>query len=569
MARLAFRFLLVGFLATALAGDQSLGQDGAQQPGIVPQDSHTTSETKAQFKSQAILIQVPVVVTDKSGNHIHNLSQQDFTIFQNDKEQKIAVFEEVNSTSARRLPTPSSPGVFGNLSLQNEQPSSITIILLDMVNTPFLNQTYGRAQLVKFLKQNLHSGPVLALMVISGKGLKVISSVTDDSTILIGALKTVTGEISVMQGFSTEAQARAASGEAFSVLGNGLESDAEARLREFVLRTEAVESFYWQQRAIEETLRAFLSIAWSLAGVPGRKSVVWATGGFPFYLGSPSTVALDAGLAPLYERTMEALNDAQISVYPVDVGGLMSASGLGHPPLSFLGDPRRQQLQSSLQDYTIDSFRNFAEMTGGRPFYNDNDLARGFQRAIEDSSSYYSTGYYLDTHRTRRGWQRLHVNVQRKDVEVRARNGFVVGNFLLNPESLHKADINFALDSPVDSTGVPVRVRWTAPAPGESSQRKAEFVITVPATGVFNESNGNRFDMDFIWETDKGGSRANRHGQTIKGALTTEGLLKVKSEGLSYKNVLELPPGDYAVRFVIRNNLSGRIGSVTAPLTVN
>jgi hypothetical protein len=49
-------------------------------------------------------------------------------------------------------------------------------------------------------------------------------------------------------------------------------------VRKFILQQDAVDATFGQARAIETTLQAFLSIAWSLSGIPGRKSLVWATG---------------------------------------------------------------------------------------------------------------------------------------------------------------------------------------------------------------------------------------------------------------------------------------------------
>jgi hypothetical protein len=58
-------------------------------------------------------------------------------------------------------------------------------------------------------------------------------------------------------------------------------------------------------------------------------------------------------------------------------------------------------------------------------------------------------------------------------------------------------------------------------------------------------------------------------GQTIKGTVPSAALDKIKADGILYQNALELPAGNYRVRFVVRDNLTGRIGSVSAPLTVN
>jgi hypothetical protein len=55
----------------------------------------------------------------------------------------------------------------------------------------------------------------------------------------------------------------------------------------------------------------------------------------------------------------------------------------------------------------------------------------------------------------------------------------------------------------------------------------------------------------------------------MKGLIVPETLAKLKADGIVYRNFLDLSPGDYQVRFVVRDNLSGKIGSVIVPLTVN
>lgn len=68
--------------------------------------------------------------------------------------------------------------------------------------------------------------------------------------------------------------------------------------------------------------------------------------------------------------------------------------------------------------------------------------------------------YYLDTHHNKPGWRKLQVVVSRKDVEVSARAGFLVTNSSVDPEVTHKADVEFAMNSPFDSTGIEVTEQW-------------------------------------------------------------------------------------------------------------
>ncbi len=211
----------------------------------------------------------------------------------------------------------------------------------------------------------------------------------------------------------------------------------------------------------------------------------------------------------------------------------------------------------------------FAEMTGGRAFYNTNDLTAAFKRAVDDSSSYYLLGYYADTRDTRPGWRKLQVQLPKnKNVEVRARTGLFFTNAGIDPQLTHNADIEFALSSPFDSTGIQVTMQWQPPTT-DGDKKKVGFALRLPATNVIDEGDKNRFDVDFIAQATKSGKPAGQAGQTVKGIVPASALDKIKAEGIFYRNALELPPGDYRVRFVVRDNLSGRIGSVSVPLTVN
>jgi VWFA-related protein len=555
-------------------GQPANGNAPVSLPDTNGHNSRSAGEERSLvFRSRSVLVEVPAVITDTSGSQVHNLSRNDFRILENGKQQRITVFEEVTTRSGRPAQATNLPGTFSNLILDGQQPLSITIIALDTINTPFLDQAYGRNQLIKYLADTLDSGHVLGLVVIGSKGVKVLGGLNSDPATLIAALKKASGELSPMERFSTNGKVLAATDNHPSGLTGGISpgDDPAARLRQFILNAEAVEGSYQQARAIEETMKAFLAIAWSLSGIPGRKSLVWATGSFPFTLDSPSTLP-GGNLSLLYERTMQALNDAQISIYPVDVRGLIDTSpvadatysgGLSGPEF---GDSAAGR--SWLQSSSIKSLENFAQMTGGRAYFNSNDLAAGFKRAANDSSSYYQLGYYLDSRDRNPGWRKLQVQVARKGVEVRARSGFLVTNTTIDPQLTRQADVGFALSSPFDSTGIPVTVQWQGIAP-DGNQKKIGFAVHLPATSVIDEGDNNRFDVDFIVQATKSGTPAGHDGQTFKGTIPDAALPKIKAQGIFYKHALELPAGDYQVRFVVRDNLSGRIGSVSAPLTVN
>jgi len=593
--RLLFAFVLaVAVLFTARSAWSQKGGGGgggrpASGPTTIPHsgggfggpptmptpNSHPTAEDeqKVEFSSTTVLVQVPVVVTDKSGAHLHNLKKEDFQVFENGKEQKLGNLEEFTATSSPLLVPASQPGVFSNLVVDPRQPRTLAIIAIDAINTPFLDQATGRKELIKYLSANLEPGQVLGLVIMGTKGVRLLHGLTSDPAQLIAAVKKVNGELTTMETYDPEAQVAAANQGTLgtSNFSQGAEDDIEDQLRDFVTRGDAITSAFQQQAAIETTLRSFLDIANYVAGIPGRKSLIWATGSFPFTIESPSSVP-GGWLSMLYERTMTALNEAQMSVYPVDIRGLVSTSPMGD--VTYNGGHSGSQMltaavgRSWLQASTIDTLRSFAEMTGGKAFYNTNDLAGSFHKAVDDASSYYLLSYYLDTHDNKPGWRQLKVKVNAPHGEIRARSGFFVTNATMNPGITRTVDEEAAIQSPFDATSLPLTLRWLGNA-AEGDQRRVNFSIAVPGGIFIDEAAQNRFSLDLaaVVTNDKGAT-AKTFVQPLQGAIKPEALAIVKSEGIRYKTMMELPPGQYTVKLVVRDNLSGRIGSLSAPLTI-
>jgi VWFA-related protein len=580
--------LLFCVSAEAQAGDISSPRTpGSADPNLVPfsntnvgvmaptSNKTADQEGKIKFRTQTVLIQVPILVTDKSGNHIHGLTKEDFHVFENGKEQKVATFEEIVATNERLPIAEKKPGEFCNLMLSDQQPRTVTVIAIDTINTPFLDQYTGRRALIKYLADNLDSNQVLALMVMTGHGLKVVQGLTSDHEQLVRMLKKASGETPALQGSGSDVQANAAVGDVpdLPTAPAGFASPFAAAAA-FIAYGDTITAALQQPRALEETLNAFLEIAWSLSGVPGRKSLIWATGGSPFEISSPAQLPGSGYLSSLYQRTMQALDAAQVSIYPVDVRGLVENTSAA--TRSSTGPELQNQLSNlaHFQQSTIDTLNQFADMTGGKAFYNTNDLASSFKRAADDSSSYYLAGYYLDTHNNNAGWRQLKVKVDKKDTEVRAREGFFVTNATMNPDATRSSDLTYALSSPIEGSGVPVSVKVLGTS-GDGAKKKTEFIVHVPAGGVSIEGgNGqNHLNFDFAAAAYSSNGKAEKAvitiGKPVTATVPDAQMASLRANGIDMKNALDLDPGQYAVRVVIRDNITGKIGSVTVPLTVN
>jgi len=528
----------------------------------------SANDGKVTFRTQTVLIQVPVIVTDKHGDHVHGLTKNDFRVFENGKVQTLSSFEELIATKDAFPSVPLKPGQYGNLTLSEEKPRPVTVIVLDTVNTPYLNQTYGRRELVKYLADHLDTSQILALMVITSHGVKVIQGLDGDSTKLIQALKKASSEIPYLQGINTDTQAAAATGDIPRIPPPG--ADPSLAIEAFIERVDALDAQFQQRNAIETTMNGFLGVAWALSGVPGRKSVVWATGGFPFTMYS-SNQAPNTDLSTLYERTMHALEEAQVAVYPIDVRGLLDSSSVSEASSSRMPNARRINDRAWLEGSTIDSLNEVADMTGGKAFYNTNDLTESFRRASDDESSYYLLGYYVDTHNRPAGWRQLKVKVDKDNIEIRARKGFFVTDDMTRAASNKSSDMNYALTADLEGTGVPVMVEWAGIA-SEGEKKKAHFVAHMPPNAlVIDALARNKIDFDFaaVAIREKDSREVARSASNFSKELADSQVASIRSNGVVFKNALEVTPGKYTVRFVVRDNFTGKVGSVTAPLTVN
>jgi VWFA-related protein len=557
------RVLFAFFLSSCLLAD-----DQPAKPGQ-PTDGQTT------LKSHSVLVIVPVVVTDKAGNHVSGLKKEDFTVQENGVEQKISFFDEV-TTNTQRIPRPAShDNTFSNTLPEQPSVRRVTIMLLDLLNTKFEDQKRVKDDLVKFLSA-LDTTEPTALYVLTRNGLKVIHGFSSDPHVLVEAIHKLKG--------STAQISDNGSSEGVSDSSDAMEISAESDALQQAL-DDAAENFASFQRrvSIQITLDAMQQLAKAYTGLPGRKSLVWATGSFPFSVSDTSMGLAPAGrdslvdVLPFYERTWQAINDANFAVYPIDARGLMApsqidASRRGIPGSSGRnrgGFPRAGQSSATwTQTDSLATLSVIASATGGKAYYNSNDLAAGFREAAKDSSAYYLLSYYLDRDAAAKtGWHKLHVKVNHEK-NVRARSGFFVTT--ADPNTQRKLEVVTALNSPLDYTEVPFTLRWIKfDAQKDPGKQIIEYEVLMPRSGTtIDEADHNHLRMEFISiaRSAEGKPATTPQMQVVDTHLQPEVFEQLKKTAFRYRDFIELPNGEYTVRFVVRDALSGKMGSVAAAL---
>ncbi len=587
--------ILVALLSAFLSPRSALAQaDFSRLPEGSHIEYHDAGNKPLVFTSTTVYVLVPVIVTDKNGNHVSGLTQDAFRVVENGKEQKINSFEEIKPSEA---PVPVqhrdlSKNLFSNVPAGNEtKPRRLVILAADLVNTPLLDQALMRQAITTYLADNIDPDALYELVAIDSNGLHVIHEFTQDTAGLVAGLKHVkerltSGDTTVTAAVNagrmvvnpkpagggpiatTPATANSDPGPTTVKINVGAQDD------EFIMGMLAqaerpVAELLMGQRAAV-TLLAMQQIAQRVSGVPGRKSLVWITGGFPFSI-DPVTGSNDVSIsAPAYEHTMQLLADHMISVYPVDARGLLhnQAEAGTHMGVartmtmdSWLAD------ESSRQNVVLDTMRTFADLTGGRAFVNNNDTRGAIRRAAADGASYYLLSYAVDKTNRRPGWRKISVKVP--NYTVRARPGYFMTQATADPALMAKMDIDTALTSPFEYTGLPVRVSL-AQAADAGDKRKITFAMTMPPKAAQVDSadrNHLNVAIAYLVQTREGKS-AGQKGTSYNLNLDAAQLQQIETKGVGYGDTLELPPGDYTLKLVVRDNISGRMGSVTAPLVL-
>ena len=515
------------------------------------------------------LVLIPTEVTDAKGNRVTNLKKEDFTVFENGKRQEIALFEHVTTKGEVMKPAAVPEGVLTNT--VERGPDRITIFVLDLLNSRKEEQREARKQLLGFLSKSLDAREPLCLMTVDARGAWLIHGFTTDPKVLVDALNKVKEEKSDL-----ERPAKNPEEELYKTLEGWHSKDAEravageeARLRMLQLETGFQDASAGER--IRLTLMSLMEIANAFAGIPGRKSMIWATAGFPFEVNDAAAFAKggaqqglgNAGMLALYERTWRALEGANIAVYPLDVSGLINPAYVS----AGMGEPLPQHVH---MDMNVTNLENFADMTGGRFCDRSMDARKCFEEAATDSSDYYLLGIYDKSGTEKPGWRKLSVRPLREGIRVRARSGYYLGASAREPETDAQL-MERALFSTFEYTGMPLNVRMLRTETGSKpGTRKVSFEYSIPAGAVHvSEEGGGQVKLEFgAAARDSTGKMAGSFSKVLGGRISETQAKQVREKGILFNGTMELAPGEYEISFAVMDQVNEHTGSVAGPLKV-
>jgi VWFA-related protein len=322
------------------------------------------------IRSTTNLVQVRVVAEDSKGSPVTDLQRADFQIQDNRKPQPITLFSADRGTCPGPpiAPKPSA----SQLSDSAEAPGSYSVILLDWLNTPYAYRLLAQEQFLDLLKK-YQPGQKVAIYLL-GHEPRLLHDFTGDMDIL----RQVVEDAGLEFGMVEDGPSRAGR---FSAATAGRGRGGGGEIEDLIL-----------QNKVFDTLHTIQVIADQLAHVPGRKSLVWLTAGFPWNAGGIDFV-------PRVETALNKLNKSDVAVYWVNPCGLSSMCRSYPGPLS-----------------------EISQRTGGTVF-GDNDTDRGIRLALEDMRISYTLGFNVPEGAAM-GPHEIRLRVNRPGVKLRYRESY-------------------------------------------------------------------------------------------------------------------------------------------------
>ena len=535
-------FLLSG--TSVLVGQTS----SAKSPGA--------GEAAATIKTNTRVVLLSVVVTDTAGKPVRGLKERDFTVLENGKSQQVRGFEERGpdtGTSHRAVGANLPPNTYTNYASTSE-PGAINILLLDRLNTDGQNLVQARQQLLLYLSK-LPSNTRIALFTLDWE-LHLVHGFTDDSRELIEAAQQLSSSTHPM--FSNALRVTEALAEA-----------KEAGVMKSPKMYAALTTFLWEENdtKVESrtlvTMQALNQLARSMAVFPGRKNLIWISGGLPF---DPTSTD------PQMQKTAALLAATQMAVYPIDAAGVkyMEADGSTRSSEVF-GLTESYETASGQGDEALrvrETMLNMATLTGGRAYYNRNDLQAAISDSVNSGSHYYTLAYRPENNDWNGRFRKITVRVSPPNVKVQCRPGYyAVADPLRAPDIDRTFSLAMQPTAPVSTTLI-MKAQVLPPEEPERTTQ-IDFLVDVHDLSLTDSDARRAPDVMFVaaaWNAK--GKPGGSASATYRQALSPTELASLMRTGLRLHQELQLGPGTYQLRLGVMDRVSGKIGTLDVPVTV-
>jgi VWFA-related protein len=507
----------------------------------------------AQFKSASQLVTVNLSAKDKNGSPLIGLKASDVTLTEDGKRQKIAVFEyqKLDTTILPAIPevkpdrSPSRPPLQANATIAvvpgevRYKDRRLMVLYFDMTSMPTQDQIRAQEAAMKFLTTQISASDLVAVMSFTS-GLNILQDFTSDRDALTKSIASlVMGEGSDMAvaGATPNDDASPDNGAAYTA------DDTEFN----IFNTD-------------RKLVALQSAVKMLGALPEKKALVYFSSGV-----SKTGVENEAQM----RATTNAAIRANVALYPVDARGLiaMGPNGDTGKPAAGQGMVTGAAMASMVNKLrsSQESLHTLAADTGGKELIDNNDLSMGIVEAQKEISSYYIVGYYSTNQALDGQYRRIKVALNNdRTAKLDYRAGYFAGKeFKQFTESDRERQLQEALllGDPMTDLSIVMEVdhfRLSA------DRYFVPVEVKIPGSEIDLTRHGaaETTRLDFIAQVkDAKGKvvRSVRDNLEVKLKGVTAAELAKKS--LAYDTGFALAPGSYSIKFLARENGTGKMGT--------
>jgi VWFA-related protein len=523
----------------------------AQAPAVPP--------ATPTFTSHSNLVIVDITVKDKAGKPIEGLKSSDFSVLEDGKPQKVSVFEYEQLASAPEPPAtlslsdqlqlPETPK--GTISTQTPgeiqyHGKRLLVFYFDFSSMGVPEQLRAQDAALEYLAKQITKDDLVAVMLYTST-VQILSDFTADREVLGNIVRGLPiGEMSELAG-----------------LADTGDDDNEDTGAAFVADETEFNIFNTDQKlaALERASRM-------LASLPEKKALIYFSGGV-----SKTGIDNQAQL----EASINAAMKANVAIYPIDTRGLMAdppgggASKAGSRGTGIFNgsvyNSQRSQINNSQETLVT-----LAEDTGGKAFLDSNDIALGVKNAQQDVRSYYILGYYSTNSAEDGKYRRITVKLNNHlQAKLEHRPGYWASRTWQKMNSQDKEQqLKEAISAgdPITDLPLALQVDYFRVSP------TAYFVpvsVKIPGSVVALAAKGGAgvTQFDFLGQIqDETKAVVGNVRDFIKIKLDEDKTAAAGRRSFQYDAGFTLEPGRYHMKFLVRENVTGKMGTFESHFTV-
>ncbi|HKS74982.1 MAG TPA: VWA domain-containing protein [Terriglobales bacterium] len=515
-----------------------------------------SQDTGYVFKAQTEIVLVNVTAHDKNGNLVRDLKREDFTVLEDTKPQPISSFDIENTDASptvdlsqvellqarpsKTTPVPAASPVSTTTAFKDRR---LLIFFFDLSAMEPDETTRAVTSAQNYVDKQMAPADLVAVVSL-GNDLEINQDFTSDKALLTKALNGL----------------NPGSGQGFEGGTTGTTDGTADSANPFTADDTEYNIFNTDRR-----LEALRSISEQLAKIDQKKSLVYFSSGMD-RTGIENQSELRAAI--------NAAVRANLSIYTTDARGLQaivpggeaqSASMRGTSPFS--GQAMQNSFNSNFS--TQETLVTLAGDTGGKAFLDTNDFSQVFKGVQQDTSSYYILGYHSSNPARDGRYRRITVRVNRPGLKLDFRHGYYApADFKHSNQEDREAQLEKELASDLPTTDLPVYL-------STGYFRLADNRFYVPVSLIVpgkeipftRKSDQDKATLDVLGIVlDPGKRPVGQIRDTVKLSLNTSELVQRKN--VQYGSGFVLPAGSYHLKFVVRENETGRIGSFETDLVI-